>query len=197
MEGGGFAWNYAIFRFQYSSEELCCCCFCRYCFCSGTAPRAQLIKKSTWLLHLTGNKSPHTRRDRNGVACAWSCRSHPHTGTSEHSWRLSHSLSLLVEVSTQDETVDGILSVPQGTLFPYYLRSIGLMAVRDRPTPTRFLIYVHYGHQAFAFFTKCVTPVGQRNCASGLTELTLTLGRSLANISRKCGLLCINVKQDI
>ncbi len=33
------------------------------CFYLGIAPRAQLLKKSTWLFHLNGDKTPPAPRD--------------------------------------------------------------------------------------------------------------------------------------
>ncbi len=38
-----------------------------YCCCFGIAPRAQLLKKSAWLLHLIGDKVPPTACDRSEV----------------------------------------------------------------------------------------------------------------------------------
>ncbi len=51
-------------------------------------PRAQMLKKSAWLRHLIGNKTPITR--------TLNRRCYPHTGNGGHSWCLSSSLSLSV-----------------------------------------------------------------------------------------------------
>ncbi len=35
---------------------ICHALVCRYCWCLGIASRAQLLKESAWLIHLTGGK---------------------------------------------------------------------------------------------------------------------------------------------
>ncbi len=76
------------------------------CCCLGIAPRAQLLKKSTWLLHLIDDKALPAARDRSEVARALNRRCYPHTGNGGHSWYLSSGLSLPVRFFTQDEGMD-------------------------------------------------------------------------------------------
>ncbi len=69
----------------------CCCC------CSGKAPRAQLLKKSAWLLHLIGGIA----RDSSEVARPLNRRGYPHTGNGGHSWCLSSSVFLSIGFSSR------------------------------------------------------------------------------------------------
>ncbi len=89
-----------------------CCCFC----CLRIAPRAQLLTKNSWLLHLINDRAPPAARHSSGVARAYICCCYPHTGNGGHSWRLSScSLSLPVGFSFQDEAMDVARSAPQWT----------------------------------------------------------------------------------
>ncbi len=74
--------------------------------------RPQLIKKSTWLLHLNGGKAPPTARDRNVVV---RILRYPHTGYGGLSWCLSSSVSCPVGFSIQEKAM-GIdrWSLPRG-----------------------------------------------------------------------------------
>ncbi len=85
----------------------CCCCL-------GKAQRAQLLKKSAWLLHLIGNKAPPAARDSNEVAGTLNQRCYPYTEKGRYSWCESSSLSLSIELFTQDEAMVVIRSTPQG-----------------------------------------------------------------------------------
>ncbi len=49
---------------------ICHALVCRCCWCLGIASRAQLLKESAWLIHLTGGKSPLAARDSSEVARA-------------------------------------------------------------------------------------------------------------------------------
>ncbi len=79
----------------------------------GMAPRAQLLKKSAWLLHLIGDKAPPVACDSSEVARTSNRRCCPHTGNGGHSWYLSSSLPLSVGFSIQDEAIDGDRSAQQ------------------------------------------------------------------------------------
>ncbi len=69
-----------------------------------------MLKNSTWLLHLIGDKAPPAARNSSEVVRTLKQRCYPHTGNDEHSWCLSSNLSLSVVFSIQDVA----LSAPQG-----------------------------------------------------------------------------------
>ncbi len=52
----------------------------------GTAPRAPLDKKGSWLLHQIDDKSSPAARDSSEVAHTFNGRCYPHTGNGGHSW---------------------------------------------------------------------------------------------------------------
>ncbi len=83
--------------------------------CLSFVPRAQLLKKSAWLLHLIGDKAPPTALDSSEVARTVNRRCYPHIGNDGHNWCLSSSLSLSIGFSIQDETMDVARSAPQGS----------------------------------------------------------------------------------
>ncbi len=86
----------------------CCCC------CSGIAPRAQLLMKSAWLLHLIGDRAPTAARNNDEVARALNQRCDLQTGNSGHSWCSRSSPSSSVGFSIQDEAMEVAWSTPQG-----------------------------------------------------------------------------------
>ncbi len=51
----------------------------------GIAPRDQLLKKNTGLLHLIGDKAPPVAHDSSEVARAINLRCYHHTGNGGHS----------------------------------------------------------------------------------------------------------------
>ncbi len=51
----------------------------------GIAPKAQVLKKSVWLLYLLGDKAPTVARDISEAARVLKCRCYPQTAN-----RLSH-----------------------------------------------------------------------------------------------------------
>ncbi len=63
--------------------------------CLSFVPRAQLLKKSAWLLHQIGDKAPPTALDRSEIARTLNCHCYPHPENSEHRWCLSSSLSFI------------------------------------------------------------------------------------------------------
>ncbi len=66
-----------------------CCCCC----CLGISPRAQLLKKSSWLLHLNNSE---VLDGRIVVTRALSWRCYPHTENSGLIWCLSSNPSLSI-----------------------------------------------------------------------------------------------------
>ncbi len=56
------------------------------CCCLGVAPRALLLKKSVWLLHLIGDKATPAARDSNDVARALKRHCHSQTRNGSLSW---------------------------------------------------------------------------------------------------------------
>ncbi len=98
-----------------------CCCYCSL----GLAPGAQLLKKSTWLLHLIGDKAPPAVRDSSEVTRAVNRHCHSHTRNGGHSWCLSTSPSLSIGFSIQDEAMDAARSAPHGA--HYYVDVINLL----------------------------------------------------------------------
>ncbi len=69
---------------------LCACC------CLGIAPRAQLLKKSAWLLHLNDGKYKPASHDGNELAYASNQCYYPQTGKGGLSWYMSSSQFWLV-----------------------------------------------------------------------------------------------------
>ncbi len=75
---------------------------------------AQLLKNSTWLLHIIGDEAATAAHDSSEVARTLNGRCYPHTGNGEHSWCLSSSLPLSVGFSIQVEALDVARSGPKG-----------------------------------------------------------------------------------
>ncbi len=111
--------------------------------CLGRAPRAQLLKKSAWLLHLVSDKAPPAAHDSNEVACAFNWCCYPHTGN-------EGLIQCLVRIAMQPEAMDVARSASQGLItmqssitcplnWEWKGRSSELMVLRVRPSPT-FLI---------------------------------------------------------
>ncbi len=89
-------------------ERMCRCC------CSGEPSRAQLLKKTAWLLHLINNNAPPAALDSSEVARTLSQSCYPHTGNGGHRWCLSSSLSLSAGFSIHGKAMDVARSAPWG-----------------------------------------------------------------------------------
>ncbi len=88
--------------------------------------RDHLLKTSAWLLHPNGDQAAPAARDSSEAVRAFNRRCFPHTGNGGHSWRLIHSLSLLVGFSIQEEAMDAAQSAPHGA--HYHADSFNLLS---------------------------------------------------------------------